>query len=212
MPHQNLPGHIVGNPSEGSSRARSGWTRAAQSCSRSSVWRFRRMSEGPSRPRGGSKTARHTAPRRGLGPLLPSRSRPLRRPPTRHVPASPAPRDLLPLAWPIFRPVPSTSLDQPARELHAAVCLRALPRQRPRHAESASSRYHVAYSMYTELDNTAHTAGSDKLSARRGAGTLFVRRRLGRLSTRRAPVLHRPGRDITISRAPGAPSLNSPRI
>src|SRR5438093_9272244 len=81
--------------------------------------------------------------------LLPSRSRPLRRPPTRHVPASPAPRDLLPLAWPIFRPVPSTSLVQPARELHAAVCLRALPRQRPRHAESASaesasSRYHVA--------------------------------------------------------------------
>ena len=144
MPHQNLPGHIVGNPSEGSSRGRSGWTRDAQSCSRSSVWRFRRMSEGPSRPRGGSKTARHTAPRRGLGPLLPSRSRPLPRPPTRHVPASPAPRDLLPLAWPIFRPVPSTSLVQPARELHAAVCLRALPRQRPRHAESASSRYHIA--------------------------------------------------------------------
>src|SRR5437660_2913768 len=63
---------------------------------------------------------------------------------TRHVPASPAPRDLLPLAWPIFRPVPSTSLVQPARELHAAVCLRALPRQRPRPAESASSRYRVA--------------------------------------------------------------------
>jgi hypothetical protein len=102
------------------------------------------MSEGPSRPRGGSKTARHTAPRRGLGPLLPSRSRPLPRPPTRHVPASPAPRDLLPPAWPIFRPVPSTSPVQPARELRAAVCLQALPRQRPRHAESASSRCHVA--------------------------------------------------------------------
>src|SRR3989454_9524870 len=102
------------------------------------------MSEGPSRPRGGSKTARHTAPRHGLGPLLPSRSRPLPRPPTRHVPASPAPRDLLPLAWPILRLVPSTSLVQPAREWHDAVYLRALPRQRPRHAESASSRYHVA--------------------------------------------------------------------
>src|SRR4029077_13269061 len=76
--------------------------------------------------------------------LLPSRSQPLPRPPTRHVPASPAPRDLLPLAWPIFRPVPSTSLVQPARGWHAAVYLRALPRQRPRHAESASSRYHVA--------------------------------------------------------------------
>ena len=60
------------------------------------------MSEGPSRPRGGSKTARHTAPRRGLGPLLPSRSRPLPRPPTRHVPASPAPRDLLPSRGPSF--------------------------------------------------------------------------------------------------------------
>src|SRR6059036_1586740 len=93
MPHQNLPGHIVGSPSEGSSRARSGWTRDAQSCSRSSVWRFRRMSEGPSRPRGGSKAARHTAPRRGLGPLLPSRLRPLPRPPTRHAPVSPAPRE-----------------------------------------------------------------------------------------------------------------------
>ena len=143
-PHQNLPSHIVGNPSEGSSRGRSGWTRDAQSCSRRSVWRLRRMSEGPSRPRGGSKTARHTALRRGLGPLLPSRSRPLRRPPTRHVPASPGPRDLLPLAWPIFRPLPSTSLVQPARELHAAVCLRALPRQRPRRAEYASRHYHVA--------------------------------------------------------------------
>src|SRR5438445_9562726 len=138
MPHQNLAGHIVGNPSEGSSRGRSGWTRDAQSCSRSSVWRFRRMSEGPSRPRGGSKTARHTAPRRGLGSLLPSRSRPLPRPPTRHVPASPALRDLLPLAWPILRPVPSTSLVQPAREWHDAVYVRVLPRQRPRHAESAS--------------------------------------------------------------------------
>src|SRR5882672_11417039 len=58
--------------------------------------------------------------------------------------ASPAPRDLLPLAWPIFRPVPSTSLVQPAREWHDAVYLRAPPRQRPRHAESASSRHHVA--------------------------------------------------------------------
>jgi hypothetical protein len=144
MPHQNLPGHIVGNPSEGSSRGRSGWTRDAQSCSRSSVWRFRRMSEGPSRPRGGSKTARHTARRRGLGRLLPSRSRPLPRPPTRHVPASPAPRDLLPLARPILRLVPSTSLVQPAREWHDAVYLRALPRQRTRRAESASNRYHVA--------------------------------------------------------------------
>jgi hypothetical protein len=97
------------------------------------------MSEGPSRPRGGSKTAKHTAPRRGLGPLLPSRSQPLRRPPTRHVPASPAPHDLLPLAWPILRLVPSTSLVQPAREWHDAVYLRALPRQRPRRAESAST-------------------------------------------------------------------------
>ena len=99
---------------------------------------------GPSRPLGPSTTARHTAPRRGLGPLLPSRSQPLRRPPTRHVPASPAPRDLLPLAWPIFRPARSTSLVQPAREWHDAVYWRALPRQWPRHAGSASSRYHVA--------------------------------------------------------------------
>src|SRR3989454_1614894 len=56
----------------------------------------------PSRPRGGSKTARHTTPRRGLGPLLPSRSQPLPRPPTRHVPASLAPRDLLPSRGPSF--------------------------------------------------------------------------------------------------------------
>src|SRR5262249_11686966 len=107
---------------------------------RRSVWRLRRRSEGPSRPRGGSKTARHTAPRRGLGPLLPSRSPPLPRPPTRHVPASPAPRALLSLARPIFPPVPSTSPAQPACEWHGPVYLRALPRQRPRHAESA----HVA--------------------------------------------------------------------
>ena len=86
------------------------------------------------------QAARHTAPRRGLGPLLPSRSRPLPRPPIRHAPASPAPRDLLPLAWPMLRPVPSTSLVQPAREWRDAVYLRALPRQRPRHAESASGR------------------------------------------------------------------------
>ena len=144
MLHRHLAGHIEGSPSGGRSRARSGWTRDAQSRSRSSGWRFRLVQAGPSRPLGGSKTARHTAPRRGLGLPLPSRSRPLPRPPTRHVPESPAPCDLLPLAWPIFRPVPSTSLARPAREWHYAVYLRALPRQRLRHAESASSRFHVA--------------------------------------------------------------------
>src|SRR5215470_17708275 len=113
------------------------------------------MSEGPSPPRGGSTTARHTAPRRGLGPLLPSRSHPLPRPPTRHVPASPA--------RPIFRPVPSTSLVQPAPEWHDAVYSRALPRQRLRHAESASSRYRALL-----METTAESGGIESLQ-------LFVR-------------------------------------
>ena len=138
-PHQNPPGHIVGSLSEGRSRARSGWTRDAPSSNRRSGWRSRRMSEGPSRRRAESKTARHTGLRPGLDPLLPSRSQPLPRPPRPHAPAAPAPRDLLPLAWPIFRPVPSTSLVPPAREWNDAVYVRALPRQRPRHAGSASS-------------------------------------------------------------------------
>src|SRR5262245_47433812 len=85
--------------------------------------------------------ARHTAPRYGLDRLLPSRSQSLPRPPTHHVPASPAPPDLLAPAPPIYRPVLSTSLGQPAREWHDAVLLRVLPRHRPRHAEFPSDRY-----------------------------------------------------------------------
>src|SRR5687767_2118814 len=44
----------------------------------------------------------------------------------------------------MLRPVRSKSLARPAREWHDAVYLRALPRQRLRHAESSSSRLHVA--------------------------------------------------------------------
>src|SRR6266705_3445154 len=142
MLHRHLAGHIAGSPYGGRSRARSGWTRDGQSRSRSYVWRFLLVQEGPSRLLGGSKTAIHTAPLRGLGLPLPSRSRPLPRPPTRHVPASPEQCDLLPLASPIFRPVPSKSLARPAREWHYAVSLLALARQRLRHAESASRRIH----------------------------------------------------------------------
>ena len=183
MPHPNLGGHTVGNPSEDSSRARSGWTRDAQSYSRNSAWRFQRTSEGPSRPRGGSKTARRTAPRRGPGLLLPSRSRLRPRPPTRHVSASPAPRDPLPLAWPSVRSVPSTSLVQPAREWHDAVYSRALPRPRPRHAESASSPYHVRPNLARE----PHRAGIERDHAR----TSTVPRPLRSLEVPRSAAMSR---------------------
>jgi hypothetical protein len=140
MLHRHLARHIDGSLSGGRSRAHSGWTRDAQSRSRSSGWRFPRVQVGPSRPLGGSKTARHIAPRRGLGLPLPSRSRPLPRPPTQYGLESPARCDLLSLAQTIVRPVPSTSLTRPAREWHSAGYLRALPRQWLQRAESASRR------------------------------------------------------------------------
>ena len=84
--------------------------------SRSSGSRIRQVPEGPSRPRGERNPARHTARRRGLGLPLPNRSRSHPWPPVRHAPESPAPCDLLPLAWPILRLVQSTSLARPARD------------------------------------------------------------------------------------------------